>query len=453
MIRIKRGLDLPIAGAPKQHIEDISPVQSVALLGPDYPGLRPAMAVQVGERVRLGQTLFGERREAKVCYTAPAAGTVRAINRGARRVLLSVVIEIDPEAERTQAASFPISEPESLSTAEPERLRAILAESGLWTVLRTRPYGKVPAPGSSPHSLFINAMDTNPLAADPAVIIGARPEEFRAGLTALCRLAAGRPVYLCKAPGMQLPLPDAAELRVEEFAGPHPAGLAGTHIHFLDPVGLQKTVWTIASPDVIAIGQLLLTGCLPTERVVALAGPQVERPRLVRTRLGADLEDLCAGQTLAGDNRLLSGSVLSGHHAEGALAFLGRRHSQVTVLEEGRQRELFGWLSPGWHRHSSMGIYLSRWFAKSRKLFFTTSANGSERAMVPTGNFERVMPLDILPTHLLRYLVAGDTAMSRQMGCLELEEEDLALCAYVCSGKYEYGPILREHLTRIEKEG
>jgi len=451
MIRIKRGLDLPVAGAPEQRIEEAPPVRSVALLGPDYLGLKPAMAVQVGERVQPGQLMFGDRKEQEVRCTAPAAGTVSAIHRGQRRALLSVVIEVNPEAEHSQAPSFPILEPEALSTADPQHLRSTLVEAGLWTALRTRPYGKVPVSGSLPHSLFVNAMDTNPLAADPAVVIGARPEEFCAGLTALCRLTAGRPVYLCKAPG-QLPLPQAAELRVEEFVGPHPAGLTGTHIHFLDPVGPHKTVWTIASADVIAIGQLLLTGCLPTERVVALAGPQVERPRLVRTRLGANIEELCAGQTLPGDNRLISGSVLSGHHAAGPLTFLGRRHSQVTVLEEGRQRELLGWLSPGIRRHSSMGIYLSRWLG-IRKLSFSTSSNGSERAIVPTGNFERVMPLDVLPTHLLRYLVAGDTAMSRQLGCLELEEEDLALCAYVCSGKYEYGPILREHLTRIEREG
>ena len=452
MIRIKRGLDLPIAGAPKQHIETAPPVRSVALLGPDYPGLKPAMAVQVGERVQPGQLLFTDRRTEGVRYTAPAAGVVSAIHRGAKRVLLSVVIDTEPEAE-TAAASFPVWEPQQLLAAQPQRLRSLLLESGLWTALRTRPYSKVPVPASMPRSLFVNAMDTNPLAAEPAVVIGARSEEFHCGLLALCRLLEGRPVFLCQAPGAQLPLPEAQGLRVEEFAGPHPAGLAGTHIHFLDPVSENRTVWTIGCQDVIAIGQLLLTGCLSAERVVALAGPQVERPRLLRTRLGADLEALAAGQTRPGDNRLISGSPLSGHHAHGALAFLGRYHSQATVLEEGRRRELFGWLRPGLRSHSSMGIYLSHWLPGLPPLPLDTSTNGSERAMVPTGNYERVMPLDILPTHLLRYLAAGDTAMARQLGCLELDEEDLALCTYVCSGKYEYGPILRDHLTRIEREG
>ncbi len=237
-----------------------------------------------------------------------------------------------------------------------------------------------------------------------------------------------------------------------QFDGPHPAGLAGTHVHFLEGVSAQKTVWTIGYQDVIAIGRLFLDGRLYTERVVALSGPQVENPRLLRTRLGADLQALCAGQLKNGDNRIISGSVLGGRQVQGGTAYLGRYHNQVSVLLEGRHREFMGWFSPGFKKHSTLGIYFTSFFG-TKPLPMTTNTNGSERAMVPVGTYEKVMPLDILPTQLLRALVVGDTTMAQALGCLELEEEDLALCSYVCPGKYEYGPILRDNLTRIEKEG
>jgi Na+-transporting NADH:ubiquinone oxidoreductase subunit A len=211
-------------------------------------------------------------------------------------------------------------------------------------------------------------------------------------------------------------------------------------------------VWTIGYQDVIAIGRLFLDGRLYTDRVIALAGPQVEQPRLLRTRVGADLQALCAGQIKNGDNRVISGSVLGGRAVQGATAYLGRYHNQVSVLLEGRQREFMGWISPGFNKHSNLGIYFTSIFG-TKPLAMTTNTNGSERAMVPVGSYEKVVPMDMLPTQLLRALIVGDTEMAQALGCLELEEEDLALCSYVCPGKYEYGPILRETLTRIEKEG
>ncbi len=210
--------------------------------------------------------------------------------------------------------------------------------------------------------------------------------------------------------------------------------------------------WTIGYQDVIAVGRLFTTGRLYTDRVVALAGPQVEQPRLLRTRLGASLEELTAGQLKPAENRIISGSVLGGVTARGPRAFLGRYHTQVSVLEEGYKRDFMGWLSPGSKKHSRLRIYLSQ-FAPGKLMNYTTNTNGSERAMVPVGTYEHVMPLDILPTQLLRALIVGDTATAQQLGALELDEEDLALCTYVCPGKYEYGPILRDNLTRIEKEG
>lgn len=445
MINIKRGLDLPVAGAPAQRIEAARPVRSVAVIGFDYPTMKPTMSVQVGDRVKLGQLLFSDKKSPGVNFTAPGAGVVSAIHRGEKRVLQSVVIDLEGDDELTFAA-YASAQLDGLAS---EQVRDNLQQSGLWTALRTRPYSKVPAVDAVPNSIFVTAIDTHPLAADPALIIAERADAFEAGLKVLARLAK---VFLCKAPSVALPGEGLANVQVEAFSGPHPAGLAGTHIHFLDPVSASKSVWSIGYQDVIAIGVLFTSGRLSVERVVALAGPVVSAPRLLRTRLGANLDELTAGELQPGGNRVVSGSLLGGRTAHGAFAYLGRYHQQVSCLREGKEREMLHYLRAGADKHSILNIYISKLMA-GKKFAFSTSTNGSPRAMVPVGNYEEVMPLDVLPTQLLRSLIVGDTEMAQKLGCLELDEEDLALCSYVCAGKYEYGPILRDNLTRIEKEG
>lgn len=445
MIKIKKGLDLPISGAPKQTIEKGQSVRSVAVLGFDYVGMKPTMEVKVGDKVKKGQLLFSDKKTPGVIYTSPASGVVSAVNRGERRVFQSVVIDVNGD-ESIQFKKYDAAAIKSLSAAE---VQANLVESGLWTALRTRPMSKVPALDSKPAAIFVNAMDTNPLAADPAVVLAEQKESFASGLQVLARLTEGK-VFLCQAEGASIPTADVAT--VETFAGVHPAGLTGTHIHFLQPVSENKTVWSIGYQDVIAFGKLFETGEIYTDRVVSIAGPQVKSPRLVRTQIGASLDELFAGELNDGESRLISGSVLGGRTAAGPLAYLGRYHNQVSVLEEGRDRPGLHYLRPGLERHSVMSIYLSK-LMNGKKFPFTTTTNGSERAMVPIGNYEKIMPLDILPTQLLRALIVEDMETAIQLGALELDEEDLALCTYVCAGKYEYGPILRANLTRIEQEG
>jgi len=445
MIKIKRGLDLPISGAPDQVISEGPKARSVAVIGFDYVGMKPTMLVKEGDRVTTGQAIFADKKTEGVVYTAPATGVIAAINRGEKRVLQSVVIDVEAD----EYVHFDSYDAAALTDLPRQQVVDNLVKSGLWTALRARPFSKVPAIDAQPIAVFVNAMDTNPLAADPSVIIAEQAAAFKAGVTVLSRLTEGK-TFVTSAPGVELDLP--ASVNNVAFSGPHPAGLAGTHIHYLAPVSAEKQAWSINYQDAIAVGKLFLEGKLYTDRVVALAGPQVEQPRLVRTRIGANLDELVAGQTKAGDNRVVSGSVLGGRTARGAVAYLGRYHLQVSVLEEGANRELFGWLSPGVNKHSTLRIYLSQ-FMKSKRFNFTASTNGSERAMVPVCSYEKVMPLDILPTQLLRSLIVGDTAQAQLLGCLELDEEDLALCTYVCQSKYEYGPILRENLTRIEKEG
>ncbi|EHE7803640.1 Na(+)-translocating NADH-quinone reductase subunit A [Enterobacter cloacae complex sp. CDL006] len=447
MFRIRKGLDLPISGVPEQHVTTGASIHHVAIVGDDYVGMRPAMLVQEGDRVIKGQALFEDKKNPGVMFTAPASGTVVAIHRGERRVLQSVVIQIEGD-EKREFARFDAAD---LATLSHDAVQTQLLESGLWTALRTRPYSKTPVPGTVPAAIFVTAIDTNPLSADPQPLILAERNAFDAGLTVLTRLTPGK-VHVCQASGGKLGGHPQGQVAFNEFAGPHPAGLVGTHIHFLEPVSLTKQVWHLNYQDVIAIGKLFTTGELCAERIIAIGGPQATQPRLVRTLLGADLTALLAGETKEGENRIISGSVLSGRHATGPMAWLGRFHLQVSVVLEGREKELFGWVLPGAEKYSVTRTTLGHFLR--RKLFnFSTSTNGGERAMVPIGNYERVMPLDILPTVLLRDLLAGYTDGAQALGCLELDEEDLALCTYVCPGKYEYGPVLREVLTRIEQEG
>jgi Na+-transporting NADH:ubiquinone oxidoreductase subunit A len=444
MIKIKRGLDLPIAGAPAQMLTGIAQVNSVAVLGADYPGLQPTMKVAEGDAVITGQALFSDKKNTDVIFTAPASGRVRAIHRGARRAFISLVIDVDQS--NTESVAFTAYDRAALATLDTSQVTSQLLASGLWAALRTRPFSKVPVPGTVPVAIFVNAMDTNPLAADPSVVIAQDEQAFVDGLTVLSRLT--QKLWLVRSPEETFATGPAS---VESFAGPHPAGLVGTHIHFLSPASASRTVWHLNYQDVMAIGRLFVSGRLDTRRVVSLAGPVVQRPRLVETRLGACLTELTAGELAPGENRVISGSVLSGRHAQGAEGYLGRYHLQVSALAEGRERELLHYFRPGTHRSSVLNLYLGKFLRKTFPL--TTSTNGSERAMVPVGTYEQVMPLDILPTQLLRSLLIGDTDQAQALGCLELDEEDLALCTYACPGKYEYGPILRDVLSSIEKEG
>lgn len=376
MIKIRRGLDLPIAGKPEQVVHDGPMVSQVAVVGSDYPGMKPTMAVREGDRVKLGQLLFTDKKTAGVRFTAPASGVVVAINRGERRVFQSLVIDIDGD----EAESFTRYSADQLTSLERSLVVDNLVNSGQWVALRTRPYAKVPAPETSPSSIFVTAMDTNPLAADPALIIAQRGDDFANGLKVLTRLTDG-PVHLCTAAGAAVTGDTVEGVESHQFAGPHPAGLAGTHVHFIDPVSAEKTVWTIGYQEVIAIGALFTSGTVDTSRVVALGGPQVNQPRLLKTRLGANLNQLVIGELKNDENRVISGSVLSGRKAAGEFAFLGRYHNQVSVIREGRERPFLHYLRAGVNNHSALPIYIS---SLSKKLFnMTTSTNGSERAMVP----------------------------------------------------------------------
>lgn len=446
---IRKGLDLPLAGAPHQRIEVGAPVSHVALLAADMPGLRPQMLVEVGHSVLRGQPLLSDRKNPRVMFTAPAAGVVEAVHRGERRALRSVVIAVANEDGDAAQSQFSITPRPDLDGAA---LRALLLECGLWPAFRTRPFSHVPQADAVPQAIFVTATDSAPHAPDPQVVLSGREEDFALGVSALERLASV-PVYLCVAAGSRITAGPGSRSKRHEFAGPHPAGTPGVHIHELHPVGAGREVWHIGYQDVPAIGHLLRTGHLDVQRVVSLAGPAVMNPRLLRTRLGASISELTAGELHGGDVRVISGSVLDGRAIDGpATAFLGRHHRQIAALHEGRERELFGWITPQRDKYSVWRVVAGH-FARGRGLPLTTTTNGGDRAMVPIGSYERVLPMDLMATHLLRALVVGDAEEAVALGALELDEEDLALATFVCPGKTEYGPLLRRLLDKVEREG
>ena len=455
---IRKGLRLPAIGAPEQTIEPARMVRRVALLADDYVGLRPTMHVGVGDDVRRGQLLFEDKRRPGVRYTAPASGRVAAINRAARRRFESIVIELSREeregrgGDSVRFGSHSGRHPGGLSG---DQVRELLVESGLWTALRARPFSRVADPETRPDAIFVTAIDTEPLAPDVGTVLEGQHGPFERGIAALTRLTEG-PVFICTAPDTAVPTPDGERIRREEFAGAHPAGTVGLHIHTLHPVGRGRLAWHVGYQDVAAIGRLFETGELRVDQVVALSGPAQPRPRLVRTRLGAATADLLAdvgGDLDGGAVRIVSGSLLSGRTAAGdVLGYLGRYHRQVCLLREGGEREFIGWLMPGGGKFSASRTFLST-LLPGRRFAFSTDTNGSRRAIVPIGLYEGVLAMDLLATPLLRALAMQDLERAEELGCLELDEEDLALCTFVCPSKIDHGAALRAVLTTIEAEG
>ncbi|HKJ65978.1 MAG TPA: Na(+)-translocating NADH-quinone reductase subunit A [Desulfopila sp.] len=446
-IELTKGLDLPITGAPEQSIGRTNAITRVALTGDDYIGMRPTMEVDEGDRVRTGQLLFMDKKTEGLRYTSPATGTVVGVNRGAKRKFESVVIEI----EEDDHISF--IDPAEISSGErsPEQIRSVLQQAGMWSGFRTRPFGKVPAVDSSPAALFITAMDSRPLAADAAVIIGESPALFTAGLAVLRRLLES-PLYLCVGDRETLGAEIPTDLEVVEFRGPHPAGLPSTHIHMLDQARESRVHWHIDYQDVIGIGHLFETGTLPTHKIIALAGPAVQEPRLLRVRMGASIDEICAGEMVPTPHRILSGSVLDGRQVDEFHRYLGRYHNQISALHEGSGRSFFSWARLGGDRFSTKPHFTSA-LDRDQKFAFNTAVWGGKRAIFPQGNYDKVMPLDIIPIALLKAIAVCDTEKSRNLGALELIEDDLALCSFVCPGKNNFAPLLRRVLTEIELEG
>ena len=397
------GLDIPIEGSPKQIIEDGAKISSVALIGSDLRGIQPTMLVQPEQRVAIGQPLFCDRNDPNVMFTSPAAGVVSHIARSRRNRFETIAIR----CEGQEAVSFDTS----------SDIRGVLQKSGLWTTLTARPFGNLPNSRTQADAILVTAMDTNPLAADPTVIIQSARQEFELGLEKLASLVNG-PTIICQAPGLPIVETKNKTICIAEFRGKHPAGLPGVHLDRLRLGG--KKVWQIGYQDVIAIGHLFLNEQVSPDQIVAVAGPMARDPRLLRTRRGASLKDLLAGETLDGELAVVSGSVLSGKHA----AFLGHRHVQVCLMLARSSRHQ----SP-YSQHGSRNLPM---------------------AMLPNETFEAVLPQNILPVPLMRALSVGDWETAHRLGATDLLEEDVALLSTVCTSGTDFGALLRRALDDIE---
>ena len=446
--RLRLGLDLPINGTPQQTVHEAAAPKSVAVVGSDYIGLKPRMLVAEGDKVVRGMPLFSHKEAPNVMFVSPCKGRVRGIMRGARRVLQSVIIDVDDSDD--EGVNFGGTGSEGFQRDD---VKKILFASGLWTSFLTRPYSKMPLEDDEPSAIFVTAMETEPLAPDASVVVNREQEAFNLGVTAIATLTDGQ-VYICKAlNGAIDDVTGAANIENHQFDGPHPSGLAGTHMHFLNPPSVTNMVWSIGYQDVLAIGHLMRSGYINSSRVISLAGPLARNPRLLKTVSGACLDDLVEGEfDPQSPCRIISGSILSGRIAEGPLAYLGRFSRQVTLIKEDTEQIPFGWIRPQPNKFAVMPVLASA-FRRSKLFNFTSNLNGGRRAMVPTGIFETLMPQDFLPTQLLRSLLVMDTDAAQSLGALELDEEDLALCTFSCPAKYEYGQALRDSLLKIEKEG
>jgi len=444
-IRTRKGLSIPIKGNPEQEIHPTPPITQVGVSALDYPGMKPRLLVEEGDRVRRGDPLLVDKAQPEIRITAPAGGRVAAIHRGTRRVLEGLAIQIEGD----EAVGFNLT---SEDDPDPAKIREALLTSGMWTAIRMRPYEMIADPEVPPLALFVTAMDTHPHAPEASALLKGREEDYLRGLRLLSRMCEV-PVYVCRGAGVELPIPDfPVDVREVEFRGPHPAGNVGTHIHFLAPVCRGRRVWHVGLQDVIGIGEFFRTGTLPVTRIISLAGPAVREPRLLVTRPGASLGELTDGELVDGKVRVVSGSLLTGFTMTEGRRFLGRYHQQVSALREGGKRRFLGWLAPGFSLFSVKGVVASH-FLPRRDLDLTTDIHGGRRAIIPTGVLESVCPLDILPTPLMRALMVDDLEEAEKLGVLELAEEDVALFSFVSASKLDFAGELRRNLDTLLKEG
>jgi Na+-transporting NADH:ubiquinone oxidoreductase subunit A len=422
-MQLKKGFDLQPGSSLGSTVITAKSSLTSTFLGRDFPGSRLQVLSEEGALVEAGEPVLCDRRQPEILLTSPVSGTVSAIHRGARRRLISLEITSDGTGKNIH---FDIP-----ATPDRDNIRRLLLQSGLWATMRTRPFGYIPSPERSPKALLITAIDTQPLAPDPAIIISQFYDDLTLGIETLCDLV-DAPVYLCKASDAEFQLDESCGVRVSSFAGPHPAGLVGTHIHSLCPIGFSgDEVWHIDYQDVISLGQLISTGKPWYQRIISLAGPAVKNPCLISVPPGAAIDEISEGELAGKSVRLISGSVLSGHIAIGHEASLGQRHRQVTALFEAAT---------------------SRSEESPESLFYSGSGDEAH-PLIPTTDLDNAAPPGILAVPLLRALIVGDVERARDLGALELVEEDLALLSYTCPSKTDYGALLRDMLDQIHREG
>lgn len=448
--RLNRGYDIRLEGAAdKEIVEDVQ-VTTFAVQPINFRGIAPIpkMLVEVGAEVKAGDPLFFDKNDPDTKYVAPVSGEVIAVNRGAKRSITEVVILADKDQ---QYRKFDKLDPE---TASREALVNYFRDAGLWPLIKQRPFDVVADPNEVPRDIFISTFDSAPLAPDLALAVAGREASFQKGLDILGKLTSGKVHLGLNAKGDNPPpavFSDAAGVEKHWFHGKHPAGNVGVQIHHIAPLGTQDKVWTLGVQDVITIGNVFLEGRYDTERIVAVAGSYLEKPKYVRTNLGAKIGDLLKDNLTSEKARIISGDVLSGEKKT-VDQFLNAKDDQITVIEEGDDYELFGWLLPLEPRPSISNTFPN--FLYSDHAFkVNTNTHGEKRAFVVTGQYEEVLPMDIYPQHLMKAILTNDFERMEGLGIHEVSEEDIALCEFVCTSKQPLQEILRKGQKMMLEQG
>ncbi|MBL6657105.1 MAG: Na(+)-translocating NADH-quinone reductase subunit A [Flavobacteriales bacterium] len=444
-IRLKKGLNINLKGEADKVYASIPQSDLFSLKPTDFHGLTPKLTVKAGDKVKAGSCLFFDKYNDRVRFSSPVSGEVTDIVRGAKRRILEVKLKADAE---TKYESFSTLD----AGASREQIIEGLLESGVWPFIRQKPFDIIANPIDTPKAIFISTFNTAPLAPDNDFVLHGLDSEFQTGVNFLKKLTDG--VVHLNVDGNTNPskvFTSCKGVQINKVSGMHPAGNVGVQIHHIDPINKGDVVWYLYPQDVLTIARLFSEGKYDVSRIVALTGPQVEKPRYYRTIAGATIKNLLDENTLIGDNnRFISGDVLTGEKIEkdGNIGFYD---SQVTVIEEGNKQEFLGWIAPNLDKFSLSKSYFS-WLTPSKKYSLNTNYNGEGRAYVVTGQYEKVLPMDIYPMQLIKACLIDDIDSMEQLGIYEISPEDVALCEFICTSKMEVQSIIRKGLDLIKKE-
>ena len=441
IIKLCKGLDIRLQGEAAKTIVDAPLAAEYAVSPLDFEGLTPKMLVKVGDTVETGSPLFFDKKRPEILFTSPVSGTVAAVNRGEKRKILSVVVTADKEVAYKEFAKLDVA------TASREQIVNLLLESGLWTMFIQRPYGVVATPSDMPKAIFVSAFDSAPLAVDYDFALAGDKEALQKGFDVLGRLTEGK-VHLSYHANQATPSFTGVELHA--FKGKHPAGNVGVQIHHIDPINKGEKAWTLNIQDVAILGRLFLNGKVDMSRVIAVAGSCVAEPKYYRVIAGASVKAILGGKLSNEHARVISGNVLTGRNV-GMEGFLGVNANMLTVIPEGDDYELLGWAMPRFKKFSVSRAYFS-WLFPCRKYNLDTNLNGGERAFVMNDLYEKYLPMDVYPVHLIKACLANDLDKMENLGIYEVVEEDLALCEFVCPSKIEIQQILRNGINTMIKE-
>ena len=441
IIKLSKGLDIRLQGEATMQLADAPMASEYAVSPLDFEGLTPKMLVKVGDTVEAGTPLFFDKKRPEILFTSPVSGTVAAVNRGEKRRILSVVVTADKEVSYKK---FPVLD---LASASREQIVELLLESGLWTMFVQRPYGVIASPSDMPKAIFVSAFDSAPLATDYRFALSEDNDALQKGFEVLGHLTEGK-VHLSYDAYGRAPKIEGVELHA--FKGKHPVGNVGVQIHHIDPVNKGEKVWTLNIQDVAILGRLFLTGKVDMSRVIAVAGSCVAEPMYYRVIAGASIPSILNGKLSNEHARVISGNVLTGRNV-GKEGFLGVNANMITVIPEGDEYEVLGWAMPRFKKFSVSRSYFS-WLFPSRKYNLDTNLNGGARAFVMNDLYEKYLPMDVYPVHLIKACLANDLDKMENLGIYEVIEEDLALCEFVCPSKIEIQQILRNGINTMIKE-